>query len=408
LAERRPPSAFIPKHRADYSISVIVFILIAIGLIMIYSTGWIAILKQTGGSVEKNSFFFNQLISFGLGIGGWIIAARVRYTFWQKYASIFFYTSAVLMFLVLVPGIGVNINGASRWVHFGPINFQPVEFFKLGIILFFAAWIEKNRDKLNKPLEGLLPMMLILFGALFVVVLLQKDMGSAIVIATAVLGMYFISGVNLRIFAVAIGSLVGGAAVLVATSRYRLARYITFLNRGDDSTGAGYHINQALIALGSGGLWGRGLGKSLQAYGYLPESTNDSIFAIIGEEFGFIGCMVIVGLYSALLWRGYKIISRAPDEYAKLVATGIIIWIVFQAFFNISAMGGMIPLTGIPLPFISYGGTSLLALLIAVGILQNISKYTKGADLDEDRGLRRGNRRTHRAGLSRRRRPQSV
>jgi cell division protein FtsW len=375
---------------------------------MIYSTGWITILKQTGGSVERNSFFFNQLISFGLGIAGWIVAARVRYTFWQKYASLFFYGSALLMFLVLIPGIGVNVNGANRWVHIGPLNFQPVEFFKLGIILFFAAWIEKNREKLNKPIEGLLPMLLILGGALIVVVVLQKDMGSAIVIATAVLGMYFISGVNLAMFGSAVGALIAGAVILIATSRYRLARYITFLNRGDDSTGAGYHINQALIALGSGGIFGRGLGKSLQAYGYLPESTNDSIFAIIGEEFGYIGCMLIVGLYSLLLWRGYKIISRAPDNYAKLVATGIIIWIVFQAFFNISAMVGIIPLTGITLPFVSYGGTSLLALLIAVGILQNISKYTKGADLDEDRGLRRGNRRAHRTSIGRRRRSASV
>lgn len=408
MAERRAPSAFLPKHRADYSISIIVLILISIGLIMIYSTGWITILKQTGGSVERNSFFFNQLISFGLGIAGWIIAARVRYTFWQKYASFFFYASALLMFLVIIPGIGVNINGANRWVHIGPINFQPVEFFKLGIILFFAAWIEKNREKLNRPIEGLLPMLLILGGSLLVVVVLQKDMGSAIVIASAVLGMYFISGVRLGMFFAAVGSLVGAGILLVATSSYRLARYITFLNRGDDSSGAGYHINQALIALGSGGFFGKGLGKSLQAYGYLPEATNDSIFAIIGEEFGYIGCMVVIGLYSALLWRGYKIISRAPDNYAKLVATGIIVWIVFQAFFNISAMAGIIPLTGIPLPFVSYGGTSLLALLIAVGILQNISKYTKGADIDEDRGLRRGNRRTHSTNSSRRRRPQVV
>lgn len=408
MSERRPPSAFIPKHRADYSISIIVFVLIAIGLIMIYSTGWITILKQTGGSVEKNSFFFNQLLSFGLGIAGWIVAVKVRYTVWQKYASLFFYASALLMFLVLIPGIGVNINGANRWVHIGPINFQPVEFFKLGIILFFAAWIEKNRDKLNKPLEGLLPMLLILAATLVLVVVMQRDMGSAIVITSAVLGMYFISGVNLAMFGAAVGSLALGAAVLVATSRYRLARYLTFLNRGDDSAGAGYHINQALIALGSGGILGRGLGKSLQAYGYLPESTNDSIFAIIGEEFGFVGCMLVVGLYMTLLWRGYKIISRAPDDYAKLVATGIIVWIVFQAFYNISAMAGIIPLTGIPLPFISYGGTSLLALLIAVGILQNISKYTKGADIDEDRGLRRGNRRTHRANSGRRKRPAAV
>ncbi len=310
-----------------------------------------------------------------------------------------------MMFLVLVPGMAVKSNGASRWVDLGPINFQPVEFFKLGLILFVAAWIEKNRVNINKPIEGLLPILGVLIVSIGLTVILQKDMGSASVLTVAVLSMYFVSGVSIKMFAAAVGVIVAGGVTLVATSRYRLARYITFLNNSDDPTGAGYHINQALIALGSGGLFGRGLGKSLQAYGYLPEATNDSIFAIIGEEFGFVGCSVIIGIFFTLLWRGYRIIRDAPDDYAKLVATGIVAWIGFQAFFNIAAMLGIIPLTGITLPFISYGGTSIVALLIAIGILQNISRYTKGEELDENRGLRRRNSRSYNTSSGSNRRP---
>lgn len=392
-------------HRPDYFLTVLVLVLITIGLVMIYSTGWIAVLKQTGGSSDQNGFFYTQLISFGLGIGGWIVASKVKYSFWQKYASFFFYGSLALMFLVLVPGISVKVNGAARWVNFGFFNFQPVEFFKLGTILFVAAWIEKNRNKLNDPLVGLVPLIVVLVLAMTLIVILQKDMGSATVLASAIFCMYFISGVPMWMFLSALGGMFASAGLLIASSSYRLSRYITFLNHSDDPTGAGYHINQALIALGSGGIFGRGLGKSLQAYGYLPEATNDSIFAIIGEEFGLVGASTIIFLILLLLWRGYRIIRYAPDNYAKLVACGITAWIGFQSFFNIAAMLGIIPLTGITLPFISYGGTSMIALLFSVGILQNISRYTKGDAIDENRGLRRRNSRSHNASISDYRRP---
>lgn len=382
-------------HKPDYILSVLVLALIVIGLIMIYSTGWITVLKQTGGSSDRNGFFYTQLLSFGLGLIGWFVASRVHYSIWKKYASFIFYGSLAMMFLVLVPGIAVTVNGASRWVHIGPVNFQPVEFFKLGTILFVAAWIDKNRTKLNKPLEGLLPIIIILVITMSLVVILQKDMGSASVLAAAIFTMYFISGVSMRIFVAAFGFMLASAVTLIASSRYRLARYMTFLNHSEDPTGAGYHINQALIALGSGGILGRGLGKSLQAYGYLPEATNDSIFAIIGEEFGLLGAGVVIAIIILLVWRGYRIIRDSPDDYAKLVACGLVAWIGFQSFFNISAMLGIIPLTGITLPFISYGGTSMLASLLAIGILQNISRYTKGDLPDENRGLRRRNSRTH-------------
>jgi len=383
------------RHRPDYAILIIVMTLFVIGLIMIYSTGWITVLKQTSGSSDSNVYFYKQLLSLGLGMCGWIFASKVHYSFWQKHASKIFYFSLGLMFLVLVPGLGVKTNGATRWVDIGPINFQPVEFYKLGLILFVSAWIDKNRSNLNKPIEGLLPILGIIAVSAFLAVLLQKDMGSASIIVVSVMSIYFVSGVSLKMFGAALSIILVGSVTLIVSSRYRLARYITFLNNSDDPTGAGYHINQSLIALGSGGMSGKGLGKSVQAFGYLPEATNDSIFAIIGEEFGFIGATAIVALYSAFLYRGYLIIRDAPDNFAKMVATGIVAWVGFQAFFNISAMLGIIPLTGITLPFVSYGGTSIIALLVAIGILQNISRYTKGEKLDENRGLRRRDSRPH-------------
>ncbi len=392
---KTPKTRFAIAHKPDYILSILVLSLIVIGLIMIYSTGWITVLKQTGGSSDRNGFFWTQLLSFGLGLTGWFIASKFHYSNWQKYASFIFYGSLALMFLVLVPGIAVTVNGASRWVHIGPINFQPVEFFKLGTILFVAAWIDKNRDKLNRPAEGLIPIIIILIITMSLVVILQKDMGSASVLAAAIFSMYFISGVSMRIFMMALGFMVASAVGLIASSQYRLARYMTFLNHTEDPTGSGYHINQALIALGSGGILGRGLGKSLQAYGYLPEATNDSIFAIIGEEFGLVGASIVIAIIVMLIWRGYRIVRDAPDNYAKLVACGLVAWIGFQAFFNISAMLGIIPLTGITLPFISYGGTSLMASLFGIGILQNISRYTKGDIPDENRGLRRRNSRSY-------------
>lgn len=393
------------EHRPDYIISLVVISLFIVGLIMIYSTGWITVLKQTSGSSDANNFFNKQLLSFVLGIIGWVFASRVHYSFWQKHASKIFYFSVALMFLVLVPGLGVKTNGATRWVDIGPVNFQPVEFYKLGLILFVSAWIEKNRNNLNKPIEGLLPILMMIGISAFLAVILQKDMGSASIIVASIMSIYFVSGVSLKIFGAAMGIILVSAVGLVASSRYRLARYITFLNNSEDVTGAGYHINQSLIALGSGGMFGKGLGKSVQAYGYLPEATNDSIFAIIGEEFGFAGATAIVAAYSLFLYRGYLIIRDSPDNFAKMVATGIVAWIGFQAFFNISAMLGIIPLTGITLPFVSYGGTSIIALLIAVGILQNISRYTKGEQLDENRGLRRRNSRPHYTSSSSSRRP---
>lgn len=391
------------KHRPDYVLTALVAILVGLGLILIFSTGWISILKRTAGTSDYNSYFWKQLLGFGVGIIAWIFTSKFNYQKWQKIATPLFWTTFAMMFLVLIPAIALNSGGASRWVKFGPINFQPVEFLKLGAVVYMARWLTKHKDKFNKPLESLVPFIIIIILIVVPTILLQKDMGSAMVIILTLLAMYLASGVPLWNFASAFLTLLAGLVAMVAIAPYRMARFLTFLNHTEDVNGTGYHINQALIALGSGGILGRGLGKSLQAYGYLPEATNDSIFAIVGEEFGVWGTIALVSAFIVLVWRGVKISKSAPDDFGRLLALGIICWIGFQALINISAMLGLLPLTGIPLPFISYGGTSLIALLGAMGILQNISKYTYKEVYDEDSSSRGRDSRSHSTGIGRHR-----
>jgi cell division protein FtsW len=391
------------KHRPDYLITVLVVLLIGIGMILIFSTGWISILKKTAGASEGNGFIVQQVRSFFIGVVAWALLSKWDYHHLQKYARYIFIASILVMFLVLVPGISLKVNGATRWVNILGFNFQPVEFFKLGTVIFAAAWLAKNKNNLSKPKEGLFPLLAILAIVAFLTVYLQKDMGSSMVIVLSLFAMYFVAGAGWANIVAAFSVLILGVGALAIAAPYRLARVLTFLGKSDDQSAAAYHINQALIAIGSGGILGRGLGKSLQAYGYLPEATNDSIFAIIGEEAGMWGAGIIIAVFALLFWRSIRIAKSAPDDFGKLLAFGIAFWIGFQALINVSAMLGLIPLTGIPLPFVSYGGTSLVALLAAVGILQNISKFTYKEVYDEDSSSRGRNDRSHIAGVSRHR-----
>ncbi len=391
------------KHRPDYVITILVSLLVGFGLILIFSTGWIAVLKETAGESDNNSFFSKQIIGLAVGLLAWVVASKIDYHFWQKHATKIFWGSFAMMFLVLIPAIAVNSGGASRWVRYGFINFQPVEFLKLGAVIFMSAWLTKNKAKLKNPLESLVPFMITIILIVITAIVLQKDMGSAMVIILTLLGIYFVAGVPWWNMTIASSVLLGGGALLVLVAPYRLARLTTFLNSASDKAGDGYHINQALIAFGSGGILGRGVGKSYQAYGYLPQATNDSIFAIIGEEYGLAGAGCVLFIFTYLFWRGVKIAKSAPDDFGRLMAIGISLWIGFQALINVSAMLNLVPLTGITLPFISYGGTSLVALLGGIGILQNISKYTYKEVYDEDSSSRGRDSRTHIAGVGRNR-----
>lgn len=382
-------------HMPDYSLTIIVLLLIGIGMIMLYATGGIVNLNLTGGEVDRNTYFSSQSISLLIGIVGWYVAARFPYHRWQKYAPYIFYGSIILMFLVLIPGLSQATKGASRWVKFGPLNFQPVEFFKLGLVLYLASWLEKNRDTLTRFTTGVLPFMIIIGLASFLTMVVQKDMGSGMVLVGMALCVYLVSGVPFWMFGSVLGMLAAGGVGMILLYPHRLERVTTFFSHTEDPSGAGYHINQALIALGSGGILGRGLGRSLQAYGYLPESTNDSIFALIGEQFGIWGTLLVLILFGFLVYRGLEIARYAPDSFSRSLAIGITGWIGFQALINTAAMLNLIPLTGIPLPFISFGGTSLLASLVAIGILQNISKFTFREVAHATRGIGRRDSRSH-------------
>ncbi len=383
------------KHRPDYSITILVFILVGIGLILIFSTGWISILKKSAGASESNAFLNMQAFSFVAGVVAWIICSKVDYKRYLPIARYIFIGSALMMLLVLIPGLAKNVNGATRWVNIAGIGFQPVEFFKLGTIIYTAAWLSKSKAKLSTFKEGLVPLFIIIGIVSVLTIVIQKDMGSAMVIILSVFAMYFVAGAGVKNMVIGLSAMAGAVGLLAVIYPYRLARVLTFLGKSDDTSAAAYHIKQALIAVGSGGLMGRGLGKSLQAYGYLPEATNDSIFAIIGEESGLFGSSFIVAVFAIFFWRAIKIAKTAPDDFGKFLAFGIAFWIGFQALINISAMLGLIPLTGIPLPFISYGGTSLVALLLTMGILQNISKYTYKEVYDEDSSSGRRNSRSY-------------
>jgi cell division protein FtsW len=279
--------------------------------------------------------------------------------------------------LIFVGNIGTEVYGARRWIQLGPLSFQPSEMAKLAMVLYLAAWLEsKGGRKIKDFFEGFLPFIGVMCFVGFLLIK-QPDIGTLGVLFLTSISIYFASGAKVSHLLSLVIAGMAGLIALVKFEPYRLSRFLVFLNSSHDPKGVGYQINQALIAIGSGGIFGVGLGHSRQKFNYLPEPVGDSIFAIIGEELGMIGAGILIALFIMLALRGFKIAKAAPDNFGKLVAVGVTSWVIFQAFINIAAITGMIPLTGIPLPFISYGGTSLVFLMAGVGILLNISKQAK-------------------------------
>lgn len=276
-------------------------------------------------------------------------------------------TSIVLLFAVFVPGIGVNTMGASRWLNFGFTTLQPTEVVKLTIIIYLAAWFS------HKEARRLLSFLL-LMGMVIGPIVLQPDLGSASVIVVLAMSMYFFSGAPLWQFLALIPAALGALAFLAISAPYRLERVKTFINPNADPQGASYHVRQILIALGTGGWFGLGLGQSRQKYAYLPEVTTDSIFAVISEELGFVGATLLILAFFALLFSGIRIARHAPDTFGRLLASGLVVALSFQTILNLGAMVSIIPLTGNPLPFVSYGGSNLIISFTMIGILTNIAR----------------------------------
>ncbi len=332
------------------------------GLIAIYNSSAIEGITDFG---NKYHFVKNQMVWLILGIFLFFVMQNISIELIKKFTTSLFFLSLFLMLLVLIPGVGSKLQGARRWLSLGPIGIQPSEIFKLSIIMYLASWLEKP-----KPLKAFLFLILSSLG----LVMLQPDLGTASVIIASAFSLYYLSGANLKdlsYFSVLLSVLV---AILIFASPYRLRRLQTFLDPTQDPLGSSYHINQVLIGLGSGGFSGVGLGKSRQKYAYLPESTTDSIFVVVGEELGFIGSMILLSLFTLFILTAFKIANYSSSHYQRLLASGLTLLLLTQIFVNLGAMVALLPLTGMPLPFISYGGSSLITTYISLGLLANIAK----------------------------------
>lgn len=359
-------------HQPDFVLLGLVGILLMIGLVMLSSSGAVLGFQRFG---DSNYFLKKQAVSLLIGLIVAIIAYRIDYRQWQKWAVPMMIGTIGLLIIVWLPGIGSYFLGARRWIQLGPVTIQPSEIAKLTTIIFLAAWLERRDHELKSFRDGLMPF-LIITGLIASLILIQPDLGTTAIILLVAVTMYFTTGGSLT-------HLAGLAAIapimfwlLLQFRPYQAKRFTVFLNPDLDPQGIGYHINQALLAIGSGGIFGLGLGHSRQKFNYLPEPAGDSIFAVTAEELGFVFVVAFVVLWSAVVYRGLYIARRAPDGFGQMVAIGITSWLGFQAFINMAALSGILPLTGIPLPLMSHGGSALIVNLVAIGILLNISRQT--------------------------------
>ena len=359
------------RGKVDRPFLLISIILIVVGF-FIFSSASLALLAKENSNYA--SIAFSQTV-FGLFLGTvvMIIVSRLDSKIWKKYAFWLLLVAIILNILVLVPGIGFEHAGARRWITLGGISFQTSEVLKLAFIIYFATWAAGVKERIKTFYWGFLPL-LILFAISALLLLKQPDTDNLILIVFAGLTMFISAGGKWRyVFLIVLSGLVG-IAFLAYTRPYVMQRFTTFFNPQVDAQGASYQVQQSLIAVGSGGLFGRGFGQSVQKFTYLPEPVGDSVFAVAAEEFGFVGALFLLVIFVLFATRGLKIASGTPNVFARLTVVGIVIMIVSQAFVNIGAMLGVIPLSGITLPFVSHGGTSLFITLLEVGIVLSISR----------------------------------
>jgi cell division protein FtsW len=375
------------------ALPAVVGLLCGIGLMMVLSASSVQALRSYGGPWV---FFLRQVMWVAAGAVGLAVAARIDYRRWRAVAVPLTVSCFVLLVAVLIPSVGVKAGGASRWLGFGPLRFQPSELAKLALLLFAAAVLADRTARRGRDAVVVRPV-LVVTGPALLLILLQPDMGTAMVTLTVVLAVLFVGGVPLSRMAV-LGLVTAFGSVIVGMAEsYRRARIFAFLNPWNDPTNTGYQIAQSLVALGSGHFTGVGLGASRAKWGFLPNAHTDFIFAIIGEELGMLGTIPVVVLFGAFGVFGVRAALRAPDRFGMLLAAGVTVWVVAQAIVNIGAVIGILPVTGVPLPFVSFGGSSLLITMVAVGILANVAR--QGAAVDGERRTP-GRRRAGRAGRS--------
>ncbi|MBV8986044.1 MAG: putative lipid II flippase FtsW [Acidimicrobiia bacterium] len=380
-ARGRPASSHARKPGArSQSRSTPLFVLLAmdisalvvVGLVMVLSASSVQALRDFGSSWVV---FQRQAMWMFIGGIALLIALRVDYRRWQKPAVPLVFVALGLLLVVLVPGLGVSVRGSSRWIGTGQFRIQPSEFAKLAILLFTADLLARRGSK-GDVRRALRPVLLVA-GFAAVLVMAQPDMGTTLVLSCIVLSLLFVGGVELRTLGGVLGVAAGGALLLGLVESYRRARLFTFLHPWKDAGNTGYQIVQSLVGLASGHWTGLGLGASRAKWGFLPNAYTDFIFAIIGEELGLIGTLLVIGLFVAFAVFGVRTALKAPDRFGALLAAGITAWVVGQALINIGAVIGVLPVTGVPLPFISFGGSSLVITMGAAGILLNIARQTR-------------------------------
>ncbi len=403
------------KHRPDMLLLLFMGILLLLGLIIIYAISPALIVHGSAGTDDQVQFMLRQALYLGIGLAGFAAMAIIPVDFWRKHKGKLMIAALILgitPFVLQATPIGLCANGACRWIDLGFVSFQPAEFMKFALLIYLAGFLSVRiaQNNLNDMQQTLWPVGAVLLAVAIIVIGLQRDLGTGLTVFSLVLTVLFIAGLRAKYFIGIVIASVAVGAVFTFAAPHRLERIFTFINHdsAQDDADSGYHINQALIAVGSGGLMGKGLGEGIQAFGYLPEAANDSIFPILAEKFGFVGTVAILAIFAGLFMRILFIMEHTADLYYRLIVAGVFGWVFAHTVINICAMLGIFPLTGITLPFVSFGGTSLLFMLCALGLVFQISRYTshttpnnanqQGGTTNDDRRRGRGIGRTRHAG----------
>ena len=382
------------RHEPAYPLLLAVMALTAIGIVMVYSSSSV---RSYFSSADPAAQGLEQLVWAALGLFGLLVAMRLDFRHLRYLAIPFYVITLALLVAVLIPGIGSEINGSRRWIVIpGVGSLQPAEFAKLAIVLYLAHWLDRRGKDARSFWNGLVPFGMLVAPGFFLIAM-EPDLGTAGVYVIVAVSIFFMAGANL-LYLTAIGAGVMAAAwLMISSTSYQLERVQTFLDPFRDPLGAGYNTVQALMALALGGITGLGLGESRMKFLYLPAPSTDFIFAIIGEEWGLVGTLTVLALFVVVAYQGYRIAITAPDTFSGLVACGVTTWLVAQAFINLAVVTALMPVTGIPLPFISAGGSALTINLAAIGILLSISRETTqtGSLRDAIFGVGRRDRRAH-------------
>jgi cell division protein FtsW len=367
VRRRRPPAP--PKPATWWGLVALVAVLVTVGLVMVLSASSVQSQKESGSTW---TYFIKQCMWTAIATPVLVVVSRIDYRLWRRFVPTGIVVSGVLLVLVLVPGIGAEVNGARSWIPLGPLSFQPAEFVKLALLLFTADLLARRDRQIHDPVQTMVPV-LVVVGVTVVLMMLQPDLGSTMVMGAIVFSVLFVAGVPLApLGGVFVGSSVLATCLALAKT-YRRNRLLAFLHPSADPGNTGYQINQSLTGVASGGPFGVGLGQSRAKWGFLPNAHTDFIFAIIAEELGLVGASIVLLLFLAFGVFGIRAALRAPDRFGTFIAAGVTAWLLAQAFVNVGGVVGLLPITGLTLPFVSFGGTSLVVTMAATGLLLNVA-----------------------------------